>query len=276
MIALTLVGIVVGAAVLTKVTGFVIRRLVRRAAEANLDRPPRFWRARVARVGYETPEVGESRRRQRVDAAARGVNHLVALIVWVMAAIVVFHVLDIDAAFFLSSAGFIGAALSFGGAHKVNDYFTGLSVLFEDRYGVGDDVDVTVANGGPDVRATVEHVGLMTTRLRDESSSYHVPNGQIALIRNHSQDPTSTRLQISVAADDGADHSYAVMRALREQAGSTHLTDVFFIGDLNAEQTSPDTVNVDVKTIKPLDNRSKRVLVQKAENALRGVSRRRA
>ena len=56
-----------------------------------------------------------------------------------------FHLFDIDAAFFLSSAGFIGAGLAIGGQHKVNDYLTGLSVLFEDRYGVGDELLVEIA-----------------------------------------------------------------------------------------------------------------------------------
>ena len=98
-----------------------------------------------------------------------------------------------------------------GGQHKVHDYFTGLSVLFEDRYGVGDDIDIAMANTN-ELRATVEHVGLVTTRLRDAHSTYHVPNGQIHVIRNHSQDPGTTRLQVKVdAAEDGADLSNEVL-----------------------------------------------------------------
>ena len=57
-----------------------------------------------------------------------------------------FHLFDIDAAFFLSSAGFIGAGVAIGGQHKVNDYLTGLSVLFEDRYGVGDELVVDMGD----------------------------------------------------------------------------------------------------------------------------------
>ena len=59
---------------------------------------------------------------------------------------------DIDAAFFLSGAGFIGAALAIGGQHKVNDYLTGLSVLIEDRYGVGDELIVDVVRRRRDPR----------------------------------------------------------------------------------------------------------------------------
>jgi small-conductance mechanosensitive channel len=193
----------------------------------------------------------------------------VALVVWLIVAITIFHMLDIDAAFFLSSAGFLGAGLSIGGQHKVHDYFTGLSVLFEDRYGVGDDIQIVMANTN-ELRATVEHVGLVTTRLRDAHSTYHVPNGQIHVIRNHSQDPATTRLQVKVdGGEEGIDRTNDVLSAVRRQAGSSQLTDVFFVGDLSAHHTEPDVVNVDVTTIKPLDERAKQTLERRAEAELR-------
>ena len=80
----------------------------------------------VTRVGGESFEMGEHRRRQRIDAASRMLNHLMSLVMWIVITIVGFHLLDIDAAFFLSSAGFLGAAVAIGGQHKVNDYLTGL------------------------------------------------------------------------------------------------------------------------------------------------------
>ena len=84
-------------------------------------------------------------------------NHVVRLVVWTAVTIVVFHLFDIDAAFFLSSAGFIGAAVAIGGQHKVNDYLTGLSVLFEDRYGVGDELVVEVPRARADPRRGRQH-----------------------------------------------------------------------------------------------------------------------
>ena len=65
------------------------------------------------------------RRRQRVDAAARMVNHIMTVVVWICVTIASFQILDIDAAFFTCSVGFIGAGLAIGGQHKVNDYVTG-------------------------------------------------------------------------------------------------------------------------------------------------------
>lgn len=259
----------VGALLITRISGFVMRRAVRRVAErTGGDAAGRWWRVGVSRIGLESADVTEQRRRQRIDAAARMLNHLVAVVVWIGMSIAVFHLFDIDAAFFLSSAGFIGAGVAIGGQHKVNDYLTGLSVLFEDRYGVGDELVVDMGSAEP-VHAVVDNIGLVTTRLRDERSTIHVPNAQLAVVRNLSQEAaTSTvRLQLPDGAD--ADLEETVPVALRNLAGTEHLTDVVFVGDLAARRAPEGGVDVAVRTLRPLDDRSRSVLVSRAEEALR-------
>jgi small-conductance mechanosensitive channel len=258
-------AVVVGAWVLTRLTGFVIRRVVRRIADRSLVDPSRWWRTRSRRVGDESVEVGEQRRRQRIDAASRMLNHLVSAVVWVVAAIVAFHVLDVDAAFFLSSAGFLGAAVAIGGQHKVNDYLTGLSVHVEDRYGVGDEVVVEVGWSQP-VHAVVDHIGLFSTRLRDSTSTLHLPNSSMAQVRNLSQEAASARFRLKVTgsqADDVAD-------TLRGLAGTSDLTDVVFVGDIASHRQTTGEVEVDVRTARPLDRRAAETLVRRAERALGG------
>ena len=175
-----------------------------RHRRARRDANGRWWRAGASRIGLESAEVTEQRRRQRIDAAARMLNHVVTLVVWIGVTIAVFHLFDIDAAFFLSSAGFIGAGVAIGGQHKVNDYLTGLSVLFEDRYGVGDELVVDVG-GGERVHAVVDNIGLVTTRLRDETSTLHVPNAQLTVVRNLSQEASAATVRLRVPDVDGPD-----------------------------------------------------------------------
>src|SRR5688500_11086994 len=152
-------ALVVGAVIVTRLSGLVLRRVVRRVAErsAVAGSVTRWWRAGTSRGVLDVADGGERRRRQRVDSASRMLNHVVAIVVWIAVTIAVFHVLDVDAAFFLSSAGFIGAGVAIGGQHKVNDYLTGLSVLFEDRYGVGDTIVVELSGRDP-IQGVVEHV----------------------------------------------------------------------------------------------------------------------
>src|SRR5690606_8247779 len=173
----------------------------------------------------------EQRRRQRIDAASRMVNHLASLVIWIIAAIVAFHWLSVDPAFFLSSAGFLGAGLAIGGQHKVNDYLTGLSVHFEDRYGVGDEIVANVGWADP-VVGVVDHIGLFSTRVRDDRSTMHFPNSALAIVRNLSQEACRTTLRVRVPDDrSAADDAPSLLRGL---AGTDGLTDVVFVGDLAA------------------------------------------
>jgi len=262
--------IVVGAAILTRVTHLVVRRVVRRLSIRAAARPSRWWRTRARYSDFEVGEVGENRRQQRADAAARMIHHLFAVVVWIGVLIAVFHILDVDAAFFLSSAGFIGAGLAIGGQHKVNDYLTGLSVLLEDRYGIGDEIEVDA--GLPSgVRGIVEHVGLVSTRLRDGISTVHLPHGALARVRNLSQEPIETRLAIHLPAD--TEPPEAASRAadtIRELAGTPHLTEVVLVDDISLATPAEgvDQLEIKVKTAKPLSPAERETLVRRTEERL--------
>jgi small conductance mechanosensitive channel len=257
---LAVLALIVGAVLVTRVSGVAMRRVVRRVAE----------RSGGSRTGLESADATELRRRQRIHAGARMLNHVVAVVVWLGVVIAVFHLFDIDAAFFLSSAGFIGAGLEIGGQHKVNDYLTGLSVLIEDRYGIGDELLIETPSGEPR-RVVVDHIGLVTTRLRDITSTLHIPNGKLDLVRNLSQEASTATVRLRVPGDD-VDATRAAS-AVRNLAGSEQLTDLVFVGDLAAQPTPDGTVDVAVQTVRPLDDRSRALLVERAEHALGGPRR---
>jgi len=93
----------------------------------------------------------------------------------------------------VASAGIAGVAIGFGAQSLVKDFLSGVFMLVEDQYGVGDIVDL-----GP-VAGTVEGVGLRSTRVRDvQGVVWHVPNGQVSRVANKSQDWSRALLDIEV------------------------------------------------------------------------------
>ncbi len=268
---LIVLAVVVAAVITIQVSGFVIRRVIRRLAKRSFLSPlgpHAIFGGRDDRTRQETGGELEMRRRQRVDAASRMLSHLASVIVWLIATIVTFHLLDVDAAFFLSSAGFLGAGIAIGGQHKVSDYLTGLSVHFEDRYGVGDEIEFE--SGGTQVTAVVDHIGLFSTRLKDSRSTMHVPNSALALMRNLSQEAAVSTIRIHVPDDATADDAMSMLRGL---AGTDGLTDVVFVGDLDASQTNSGQVEVEMRTARSLDDQSKSRLVRRAEALLEGPNK---
>ena len=102
--------------------------------------------------------------------------------------------LGYDVAPLIAGAGILGVAFGFGAQSLVKDFLSGIFMIFEDQYGVGDVVDVGEASG------TIEAVSLRVTRLRDVNGTvWYVRNGEILRVGNMSQNWARTVLDIGVA-----------------------------------------------------------------------------
>lgn len=93
----------------------------------------------------------------------------------------------------IAGAGILGAALGFGAQSLVRDLISGLFIVFEDQYGVGDSVDLGQASG------VVESVGLRVTQVRDvKGTLWYVRNGEVMRVGNQSQGWSRVVLDIAV------------------------------------------------------------------------------
>ena len=112
-------------------------------------------------------------------------------------------------------ASIIGVAIGFGSQALVRDFLSGIFMLIEDQYGVGDVIDTGVATG------TVEGVSLRTTRLRDaEGTVWHVPNGEIRRVGNKSQQWARVILDVAVAYDADLERATSVIRSAADAAAA--------------------------------------------------------
>ncbi len=104
------------------------------------------------------------------------------MLIWVIATLLVLGELGINLAPLIAGAGIAGIALGFGAQNLVKDCVSGLFMLIEDQYGIGDVVDLGVASG------PVEQITLRTTVLRGQDGTvWHVPNGEIRRVGNRSK-----------------------------------------------------------------------------------------
>jgi small-conductance mechanosensitive channel len=82
----------------------------------------------------------------------------------------------------IASAGVIGVALGLGAQTIVRDVLSGIFMLVEDQYGVGDEIHIQ------DVEGKVEKVGLRITQIRDKKGVlWFIRNGEILLVGNKSK-----------------------------------------------------------------------------------------
>ncbi len=186
--------IVVLAIIVSKVLQRAVERFVKTIAATPNDIRLQALRDRTpARLLVEK----ESKRAEaRAETIGLVLRSIVVAIVWTFAAMMILGQLDIDLGPLIAGAGIGGIALGFGAQSIVKDFLSGLFMLIEDQYGVGDVIDLGYATG------TVEKVSLRSTTIRDvKGTVWHVPNGEIARVGNYSQLWSRALLDIEVAYD---------------------------------------------------------------------------
>lgn len=186
----TIVGAVVAQVVITKLINRTIARSIsnratqidRREAARNLD-------------GEGSAILLAERHAQRASAIGHLLRSIAAVIIWSIALTMVLTELHVDIGPLLASAGIVGIAVGFGAQSLIKDYFSGIALILEDQFGVGDVVEVDGISG------TVEEVTLRVTRLRDASGVvWYVRNGEILTVANKSQGWTMATVDIPVVA----------------------------------------------------------------------------
>ncbi|WP_018685152.1 mechanosensitive ion channel family protein [Actinokineospora enzanensis] len=158
----------------------VVRRLIDRLTSGNGKMP-----ALLRPLKERAPALGSlisERRTQRARTIGSVLKSVVTFLVYGLAFILALGELGVQLGPIIASAGIVGVALGFGAQNLVKDFLSGIFMMLEDQYGVGDVVDVGPASG------TIEAVGLRVTTLRDVNGTvWYVRNGEILRVGNSSQ-----------------------------------------------------------------------------------------
>jgi small-conductance mechanosensitive channel len=167
--------------------GLVLRWLLHRVIDRVISR---------AETGVLPDRVNLATSTRRVQRAQTMGSLLKSIITGVLVAVfgtMILSELGVNIAPIIASAGIIGIALGFGAQSLVKDFLSGIFMIFEDQFGVGDVVDIGPASG------TVEAVTLRITRLRDLNGTvWYVPNGEIMRVGNMSQNWARAVIDVSV------------------------------------------------------------------------------
>jgi small-conductance mechanosensitive channel len=169
----------------------VIRRIAAGAAEGTV--PGVLAKGHASKL-LGNPLLSE-RRRQRAETMSSVLRSVTTGIIASVAALMILDVVGLPIGPLLASAGIVGVAVGFGAQSLVKDFLSGIFLILEDQYGVGDLVDTGMGTVG-----TIEAVGLRVTRLRDGSGVvWYVRNGEILQVGNHSQGWSTGIVDMSVA-----------------------------------------------------------------------------
>lgn len=172
---LRILAIILVAYIVKRIIVVFIKRLVNRIVSPN---------------GYSSKEATKKRR----DTLNRIFLVSVNTIISVLAIMMILQEFGLEIAPFLAAAGIAGLALGFGGQYLIRDLISGLFIITENQYRIGDFVCFDGTCG------TVQDISLRMTTLRDLDGVVHyIPHGEIKKVSNSAKDFSRINLDIGVS-----------------------------------------------------------------------------
>lgn len=220
----------------------------RKAGEAASAKPKLLSHLRERMPATASSQQTAERRLQRAQTIGSVLKSTVSIVLLIWITLAVLNVVGVNIAPFIASAGVIGLAIGFGAQNLVRDFVTGVFMLLEDQYGVGDVVDLGEAVG------EVQTVGLRITTLRDiDGTLWYVRNGEIARVGNMSQEYAVARVEVPVALTADVARAEQVAKNAAESALTDPTLAEKVLGEpemLGVEELAPDllTLRMTLKT----------------------------
>lgn len=191
-----IVIILIGAAVVSVVVGWLLRRFFRTMADSGTKLSS--VAGTMVRRDPKTIRAATIRREQRASTLSNVANNVTRLVIWAMALMMVLSETGVNIAPVIASLGVIGLAAGIGAQTIIKDVVAGVVMLLEDLVAVGDYVDLEYAEG------TVEGINLRVTQVRGlDGVLWTVRNGEIVRIGNYARGFSNAVVVLDI--DNGAD-----------------------------------------------------------------------
>jgi len=191
---LKIIFIVVGAFVVDKIIDGIINRSIEHFVRSrNKSRDPE--------------EI-----KQRAETLSDVANTSTTVILFFVALMMALPEVGIAIGPLLTGAGVVGLALGFGAQNLVRDFLSGLFIIIEDQFAIGDVIKIG------DTAGVVEEMTLRRTVLRDLDGRQHtIPNGNIQVVSNYSKDWAQMNINIPVDYDTNIEHAVSVINKVGEE-----------------------------------------------------------
>jgi small conductance mechanosensitive channel len=170
--------------------------------------PPLIRGAVRRNVEEETGEE-EKKREDTLIAVFKGIGQVLIVMVVLFSTL---SVLNVPIGPVLASFGIAGVAVGFGAQYLIRDLISGIFIILENQYRVGDVARVA------DTAGFVEKITLRKTVLRDQDGIvHHIPNGEIKIASNFTRNYSRVNLNISVSYGTNLDHAIRVINQVGQE-----------------------------------------------------------
>lgn len=178
-------------------------------------------------------------RKMRIETLGKNLYTVVRFVIGFIIVMIILDMIGVNTRSIIATAGIGGVALAFGAQTLVKDIVTGIIIIVDDTYRVGDWI---IAAG---VEGTVETLGVRHTKIRDYDGSLHtIPNSQITNVQNLNSGPIKFECNIylsyDVSFEEAEDIVKSVSKKLKENPDLSQyiLEDVSLFGIMEIRESS--------------------------------------
>ena len=148
----------------------------------------------------------ETEGKKREETLIRIFSGIIRGTIIIIALLIILTELGIKIAPILAGAGIVGVAVGFGAQYLIKDLISGLFIIIENQYRVGDVVNFDGIGG------LVEDITLRMTTLRDlDGTVHHIPHGNIKSVSNLSKEYARINLNIGISYSSNLEHVITVI-----------------------------------------------------------------
>lgn len=178
-------------------------------------------------------------RKVRIETLSKNLYTVIRFIVGFIVLMIILDMIGINTRSIIATAGIGGVAIAFGAQTLVKDIVTGIIIIVDDTYRVGDWIKTAGVEG------TVETLGMRHTKIRDYDGSLHtIPNSQITNVQNLNSGPMKFECNIYLSYDVSYEEAQDIVNSVSEklkedeELGKYILEDVSLFGIMEIRESS--------------------------------------
>lgn len=170
--------------------------------------------SKLARKKYDKLRAIDAKRVKTVLSVMKSFVTIIIIFTWFLSALRIFGV---NTSAIITTAGIGGIAISFGAKSLVEDIISGIFLMLEDSFVIGDDITVAGKTG------VVERISLRTTTIRDYNGELHVvPNGEIRVVTNRNKNIQRALINVPIAYDADAKKAVEILTEALKPVNDDH------------------------------------------------------
>lgn len=121
----------------------------------------------------------------------------------------------------LAGAGVLSLAVAFGAQSIVEDLMSGIFIVLENQYSVGEYVQIDTTQG------QVKEIGMKTTKIQTyDGQLMIIKNGSIGTVINYSRSAQRGYVEVGIAYEEDVNNAIAVMKTACDAVGDTYRADL--------------------------------------------------